>query len=86
MRVPDHPGSPDHGLKHGHADAARVTLRHTPTALGLEISDNGRGVPQGYDAGRGLLGIGERVALFGGSVTHGGVRGGFQLRAALPLG
>jgi signal transduction histidine kinase len=74
-------------LKHGHADAARVTLRHTPTTLGLEISDNGRGVPQGYDRGRGLLGIGERVALFGGSVIHGGAEGrGFQLRAALPLG
>lgn len=74
-------------LKHGHAGAARVTLRQTDTALGLEVSDDGRGVPHGYDPGRGLLGIGERAALFGGTVTHGGGDGGgFRLRAALPLG
>jgi signal transduction histidine kinase len=73
-------------IRHGQAETARVTLRQTPTVLRLEVADDGRGVPQGYQPGRGLLGIGERVALFGGSVTHGGGDGGgFRLRAALPL-
>jgi signal transduction histidine kinase len=73
-------------LRHGHAGAAHVTVHHTPTLLDLEVNDDGRGVPQGYRPGRGLLGIGERVTLFGGTVTHGGGDGGgFRLRASLPI-
>jgi signal transduction histidine kinase len=73
-------------LKHGHAGKARVTVRQAATVLDLEVSDDGRGVAQGYRPGRGLLGIGERVALFGGTVTHGGGEGGgFRLRASLPV-
>ena len=72
-------------LKHGQA-AARVAVRHSAGALALEVWDDGRGVTEGYLPGRGLLGIGERVALFGGSVEHGGGDGGgFRLRAVLPL-
>jgi signal transduction histidine kinase len=73
-------------LRHGHAGAAHVIVRHTPSVLDLEVNDDGRGVAQGYRPGRGLLGIGERVALFGGTVTHGGGDGGgFRLRASLPV-
>jgi signal transduction histidine kinase len=61
-------------------------VRHSAGALTLEVWDDGRGVTEGYLPGRGLLGIGERVALFGGSVEHGGGDGGgFRLRAVLPL-
>ena len=82
-------------LKHGGAKSASVTLRHDGRALDIEVRDDGRGSPAGYLPGRGLLGIAERVAAFGGSVEHGGVehgsvehggdRGGFRLRAVLPV-
>jgi signal transduction histidine kinase len=73
-------------LKHGEAGSARVTVRRDGRAVDIEVRDDGRGAPPGYAPGRGLLGIGERVALFGGRVEHGpGDRGGFRLRAVLPL-
>lgn len=73
-------------LRHGHAATARVALRRSATALEIEVADDGLGVRQGYRPGGGLLGIGERVAMFGGSVTHGGGEGGgFRVRATLPL-
>jgi signal transduction histidine kinase len=73
-------------LKHGEAGTASVVVRHEGRALAIEVRDDGRGAPAGYAPGRGLLGIGERVALFGGGVEHGaGEQGGFRLRALLPL-
>jgi signal transduction histidine kinase len=73
-------------LKHGHARSASVTVRlNERAALDIEVSDDGRGPPPGYLPGRGLLGITERVAAFGGTFEHGGgERGGFRLRAVLP--
>ena len=48
--------------------------------------DHGYGPQPGYQPGRGLLGIGERAAVFGGTVEHGrGDGGGFRVRAVLPL-
>lgn len=73
-------------FKHGEARVASVTVRHHDQALDLEVRNDGQGPRPGYLPGRGLLGIGERVALFGGSVEHGrGERGGFRVRARLPL-
>ncbi len=73
-------------LKHGQATAAWVVVHHGDGALALEVCDDGHGVADGYRPGRGLLGIVERAALFGGSVEHGGGDGGgFRLRAVLPL-
>jgi signal transduction histidine kinase len=73
-------------LKHGQARSASVTVRlNERSALDIEVSDDGRGPPAGYLPGRGLLGIAERVAAFGGTLEHGGgERGGFRLRAVLP--
>lgn len=54
--------------------------------MAIEVSDDGRGPGPGYQPGRGLLGITERVAVFGGSVRHGpGATGGFTVHAELPL-
>ncbi len=73
-------------LKHGQAGSANVSVRHAGGALEVEVRDDGRGAPDGYVPGRGLVGIRERVALFGGSLEHGGGdRGGFRVRAVLPL-
>ncbi|MFI7134189.1 sensor histidine kinase [Nonomuraea sp. NPDC050153] len=73
-------------LKHGDATSATVTVRHDGGSLDIDVRDDGRGSPPGYQPGRGLLGIGERVALFGGTLWHGPAgAGGFRLRAVLPL-
>jgi signal transduction histidine kinase len=50
------------------------------------VRDDGRGPVDGGDAGHGLVGIGERVKLFGGEMTAGAAPGGgFVVRARLPL-
>ncbi|UZJ24148.1 sensor histidine kinase [Rhodococcus antarcticus] len=65
-------------LKHAGAGAsATVRLRHTPDELAVEVSDDGagrRGAPVG--SGRGLVGMRERVAAFGGEVEAGPRPGG----------
>jgi len=73
-------------MKHGGARSASVTVRFDGRAVDIEVRDDGRGAPAGYQPGRGLLGIAERVSAFGGSLQHGGGgRGGFRLRAVLPV-
>jgi signal transduction histidine kinase len=73
-------------LKHGGARSAIVTVRLTGHALNIGVSDDGSGPPDGYQPGRGLLGIAERASAFGGSLQHGRPeRGGFQLRVVLPV-
>ncbi|BCJ55056.1 two-component sensor histidine kinase [Actinoplanes sp. NBRC 14428] len=75
-------------LKHADARTARVSLRLDDGWLGITVEDNGRGPAGSYRPGRGLLGIRERAALFGGTVTHGPGRdpagtGGFTMRCRL---
>jgi signal transduction histidine kinase len=72
-------------LKHGRARSATVAVRLDGDVLNIAVTDDGSGPPAGYQPGRGLLGIAERVSAFGGSLQHGrSDQGGFQLVAALP--
>jgi signal transduction histidine kinase len=73
-------------LRHG---GPRATLRieHQPGRLEIEISDDGRGSgPATTDGtGHGLVGMRERVGVFGGSFSAGPrPEGGFRLKATLP--
>jgi signal transduction histidine kinase len=74
-------------VRHSGSDHARIHLSWLATALEIEVADDGDGsfaVPVG--AGHGLLGIRERVALFGGTLVVGQSDvGGFLLRASLPI-
>jgi signal transduction histidine kinase len=75
-------------LKHGAGATARVVVRYGNDALDLEIADDGRGPPPDgtQTAGHGLIGMRERVDLFGGSLETGERRGGgFVVRARIPL-
>lgn len=77
-------------LKHAGPDpSVTVLLQWQPTALMLEVSDDGRGAAAAADAdgrGQGLVGMQERAAMFGGAVTAGPrVGGGFRVRAELPI-
>jgi signal transduction histidine kinase len=77
-------------VKHTRRTQARVTVSYQPTDLRLEIADNGPGPyaappPDGH-APRGLLGMRERVALYGGTLTTSHASGtGFRVRATFPL-
>lgn len=74
-------------LKHARASGADVTLRYGPGELRIEIVDDGAGGPGNGGPGHGLLGIRERVKIYGGEMSAGAAPGGgFALRARLPLG
>ncbi|WP_344406303.1 sensor histidine kinase [Dactylosporangium fulvum] len=72
-------------LRHGRAGAADVLVRTDGTAVEVDVRDDGRGPVPGYQPGRGLLGITERVAELAGTVEHAGNGTGFHVRAVLPL-
>jgi signal transduction histidine kinase len=77
-------------LKHG-GPTAQVRLRYSPGELAIDVVDPGPvGVNRGQhvvSAGHGLIGMRERVAVFGGEFTAGPrPGGGFQVSARLPLG
>jgi len=75
-------------LKHAHARRVDIRVHYSETMLGLDIRDDGAG--DGSDpassSGHGLIGMRERVALFGGKFHAGRNRaGGFSVHARLPL-
>lgn len=73
-------------IKHAHTDHAEVHLRYGDHDLDLEVRDDGAGPAVSDGLGNGLLGIRERVKMYGGTMTAGGSEtGGFALRAQLPL-
>jgi signal transduction histidine kinase len=64
-----------------------VTIRYRPEELRIEVRDDGRGAAAGDGLGHGLVGIRERVKIYGGEMSAGRVDGsGFVLGARLPLG
>ncbi len=73
-------------LKHSGAGRAEVTVAYEPDELRLEVRDHGS--PNGNGSGgqgHGLVGIGERVKIFGGEMSAGPAPGGgFLVRARLP--
>jgi signal transduction histidine kinase len=73
-------------LKHSRATKADVTVRYRPGEVQLEVRDNGVGTSTTDGLGHGLVGIRERVKIFGGEMTAGSANGGgFVLNTRLPL-
>jgi signal transduction histidine kinase len=73
-------------LKHARASDADVTVRYRPDELEIEVRDNGHGSGASDGLGHGLVGIRERVKLYGGEMTAGTANGsGFVLSTRLPL-
>jgi signal transduction histidine kinase len=78
-------------LKHAGAAHASVRVGYRPHEVLVEVTDDGRGRGANGDAsefggGHGLVGMRERVALYGGELETGRRRGGgFLVRARLPL-
>jgi signal transduction histidine kinase len=72
-------------LRHSGGSAAHVDLRYGDTTLELVVDDDGAGgTPNGR--GHGLVGMRERVTLYGGELEVGPCEGGgFRVRARLPF-
>jgi signal transduction histidine kinase len=72
--------------KHARASRATVTIAYEPTALSLEIVDDGVGDGGPAGGGQGQVGMRERVHLYGGDVEVGPCAGGgYRVAARLPL-
>ncbi len=72
-------------LKHANASRVEVVIEYEPEGVTLTISDNGSGATSTESTGHGLIGMRERVALFGGKMGTGSTPlGGFTVHARLP--
>lgn len=79
-------------LKHGDGVKAEVTVRYAAHAVRVEVLNTGPSVltggrsPAPEGDGRGLLGLKQRVAVYGGDLdARRRLGGGFRVRAKLPL-
>jgi signal transduction histidine kinase len=75
-------------IKHANATRAEVVVRYGDGEVELLVSDDGTGSSDGDvdSGGHGLVGMRERVAVFGGELEAGPrPNGGYALRARLPL-
>jgi signal transduction histidine kinase len=75
-------------LKHSHASTADVTVRYAADEVQLEVRDDGTGRATSDGLGHGLVGVRERVKIYGGEMTAGTptTGGGFVLSTRLPIG
>jgi signal transduction histidine kinase len=73
-------------LKHAQASDADVTVRYRSDEVEIEVRDNGRGSGAKDGLGHGLIGVRERVKIYGGEMSAGAASGGgFVLTTRLPL-
>jgi signal transduction histidine kinase len=74
-------------LRHAQATRAEVIVRYEAAAVEIEVRDNGRGdaPANGASGGHGLMGMRERVSLYGGTLETGAAAGGgYRVHARLP--
>ena len=73
-------------LKHAHASHAEVIVRYRVDEIRIDVRDDGHGPATTDGLGHGLVGIRERVKLYGGEMSAGAANGrGFLLSTRLPL-
>jgi signal transduction histidine kinase len=75
-------------LKHAPHANVQATVTCTQEELQIEVIDDGNAIPEGAgeQTGHGLLGMRERVSLYGGELVTGPREdGGFAVRARIPL-
>jgi len=74
-------------LKHARGARTTVVLRYTDASVELAVRDDGRSTSSGPGLGHGLIGMRERVALYGGTLEAGPrPDGGFAVEAVIPVG
>ena len=73
-------------LKHAQARHAEVVVHYSNGSVELTVSDDGQGSGSGDGGGHGLVGMRERVSVYGGELEAGPqAGGGYRLRARLPV-
>jgi signal transduction histidine kinase len=73
-------------IKHARAQKAEVLVRYENGHVDLAVTDDGSGDGGGDSGGHGLVGMRERVSVYGGELEAGPMpQGGYRLRARLPL-
>ena len=73
-------------LKHAGNASATVTLHYGDDTLEIVVTDNGPGPVAEPSGGHGLIGMRERVSMYGGQLQAGrGLDGGFAVRVQLPV-
>jgi signal transduction histidine kinase len=74
-------------IKHAGTSRAAVVLEYRPDDLLITVTDDGRpATGPGGPGGRGLIGLRERIGLYGGELDAGPrPGGGWRVRARIPL-
>jgi signal transduction histidine kinase len=72
-------------LTHAGPAQAHVRVRYDQGELELSVTNDGTSEANGDEGGYGLVGMRERVALYGGKLEAGPVDGGYRVSARLPL-
>ena len=74
-------------VKHANAQHAEVLVRYDNGHVELTVTDDGTGDGGGESGGHGLVGMRERVSVYGGRIDAGPLpEGGYRLHATLPVG
>ncbi|MFG2040360.1 sensor histidine kinase [Dactylosporangium sp. NPDC048998] len=73
-------------VKHAAGSGVRITVSAAGAVLRIEVVDDGGASAGGHGSGRGLIGLRERLAVYGGTLTAGPrPTGGFRVVAQIPL-
>jgi signal transduction histidine kinase len=75
-------------VKHAAGASVRVVVEHAADHLLVEVTDTGGrpGATAGTGTGRGLIGLRERLAVYGGTLQAGPrLTGGYRVRARIPV-
>jgi signal transduction histidine kinase len=73
-------------LRHAGASVVRVRVRRSRGVLTIDVVDDGHEIsPRKDGGGRGLIGMRQRVALYGGRIDLGSHPGGFSINVMIPL-
>jgi signal transduction histidine kinase len=73
-------------VKHAAASHAEVAVRYARAEIRIDVRDDGQGTNSSDGLGHGLIGVRERVNLYGGEMSAGTVNGrGFLLSTRLPV-
>ena len=76
-------------VKHAVGASVTITVQHLPEELRIEVADTGGTSSPAAAAGnaRGLIGLRERLAVYGGTLEAGRrITGGYRVRAVIPVG